>query len=450
MRQILQPQIPIVYHIVDHIHSFELAVMSKILDEEPTIAKLVFDDLTRSGRRTDTGRDGMTAEQVIRAIIIKQMNAFSYQELAFHLADSRSYRAFCRFGINDKAPSRSTLQYNIKKIGPETLEAVNQILVRHAKSQGVEHGRKVRVDCTGVETNIHAPTDSSLLWDCVRVLVRLMHKAKELVGFSFTDHSRRAKYRFIGIINARAKKRTDLYRDLLKVTHATVDFAKAADAPLMRAEGLDLMDALAAQWVAQQLRHFVELTHQVIAQTERRVLNGESVPAADKLFSIFETHTDIIKKDRRDSLYGHKLCLSSGASGLVTDCVVEDGNPADSTLAVEMIQRHKTIFDFFPRQAAFDGGFASKTNLAEIKGMGVEDVSFSKRRGLQVSAMVKSSWVYKRLKRFRAGIEGVISFLKRCFGLRRCTWRSLPSFKAYIWSSVISANLLIIARHKLS
>jgi len=306
------------------------------------------------------------------------------------------------------------------------------------------------VDCTGVETNIHAPTDSSLLWDCVRVLVRLMPQAEELVGFSFTDHSRRAKRRFIGIRSASAKKRTRLYRDLLKVTRATACFAEAADAPLMRAEGLDFMSALVAQGVAQELRYYVELTHQVITQTERRVLAGESMPAADKLVSIFETHTDIIKKDRRDPLYGHKLCLSSGASGLVTDCVVEDGNPADSTLAVEMIQRHESLYGWLPRQVAFDGGFASKANLDEIKDMGVEDVAFSKRRGLQVSAMVKSSWVYKRLKRFRAGIEGVISFLKRCFGLRRCTWRSLPSFKAYVWSSVIAANLLIIARHKLS
>jgi len=450
MRHILQPQIPIVYLHVDHIHGFELAVMSRILDEEPSITYLVFADLTLDGRRTNTGRDGMTAEQVIRAVIVKQMNGFSYQELAFHLADSRSYRTFCRLGINDKPPSRATLQRNIKRLRPETLEAINQILVRHADSEGVEHGRKVRVDCTGVETNIHAPTDSSLLWDCVRVLTRLLHQAEELVGFSFTDHSRRAKRRFIGIRSVREKKRKILYRDLLKVTRATACFAENAEAPLMRAEGLGIMDALVAQGVAQELRHYVELTHQVINQTERRVLNGESVPVADKLVSIFETHTDIIKKDRRDPLYGHKLCLSAGASGLVTDCVVENGNPADSTLAVEMIQRHETLYGSLPRQAAFDGGFASKANLDEIKDMGVEDVAFSKRRGLKVSAMVKSSWVYKRLKHFRAGIEGVISFLKRCFALRRCTWRSLPSFKSYVWSSVISANLLIIARHKLS
>ncbi|NCP04382.1 MAG: transposase, partial [Deltaproteobacteria bacterium] len=255
MRHILQPQIPIVYLHVDHIHGFELAVMSRILDEEPSITYLVFADLTLDGRRTNTGRDGMTAEQVIRAVIVKQMNGFSYQELAFHLADSRSYRTFCRLGINDKPPSRATLQRNIKRLRPETLEAINQILVRHADSEGVEHGRKVRVDCTGVETNIHAPTDSSLLWDCVRVLTRLLHQAEELVGFSFTDHSRRAKRRFIGIRSVREKKRKILYRDLLKVTLATAFFAENAEAPLMRAEGLGIMDALVAQGVAQELRH---------------------------------------------------------------------------------------------------------------------------------------------------------------------------------------------------
>ena len=450
MRQILQPQIPIVHLHVEHIHGFELAVMSHVLGEEPRVAELIFEDLTRHGARTDTGRDAMTAEQVLRAIIVKQMNGFSYQELAFHLADSRSYKTFCRFGINDKPPSKSTLQRNIKKIRPETLEAINQILIRRASKEGIDRGRKVRVDCTGVETNIHAPTDSSLLWDCVRVLTRLLHQAKELVGITFTDHSRRAKRRCIGIRSARAKKRTKFYRDLLMVTGATVSFAEDADDSLMHAKGLDIMDALAAQGLAVELRHYVELARRIIDQTERRVLNGESVPAAEKLVSIFETHTDIIKKDRRDPLYGHKLCLSTGSSGLITDCVIEDGNPSDSTLAVKMMARQNALYGRPPRQASFDGGFASKTNLHDIKDMGVDDVAFSKGRGLKITDMAKSCWVYKRLRDFRAGIEGIISFLKRCFGLNRCTWRSLPSFKAYAWSSIISANLLIIARHLLN
>ena len=129
------------------------------------------------------------------------------------------------------------------------------------------------------------------------------------------------------------------------------------------------------------------------------------------------------------------------------DCVVEDGNPADSALACEMIDRQTVIYGRPPRQAAFDGGFASQGNLKGIKSVGVTDVMFSKKRGLKVVDMAKSTWVYKKLRNFRAGIEGMISFLKRCFGAGRCTWRGLASFQSYVWGSVVSANLLILARH---
>ena len=180
------------------------------------------------------------------------------------------------------------------------------------------------------------------------------------------------------------------------------------------------------------------------------MFDEESVPATEKVVSIFEEHTDIIVKDSRDTHYGHKLCLTTGASGLVLDCVVEEGNPADSTLAVKMIERQIEIYGRPPRQACFDGGFASKSNLADIKDLEVKDVAFNKRRGLAIDEMVKSSWVYRRLKRFRAGVESNISFLKRCFGWGRCTWRSFRSFKAYTWSSVVAANLLRLARHALA
>jgi len=206
----------------------------------------------------------------------------------------------------------------------------------------------------------------------------------------------------------------------------------------------------AAENAAVELESVISLAQKVISQTERRVLHGENVPAKEKVFSIFEPHTDIIIKDRRDTHFGHKITLTGGASGLFTDLVIEQGNPADSTLAVYMIERHKDIYGRVPRQAAFDGGFASKANLADIKDLGVKDVSFSKKRGLKVADMVKSTWVYKCLRKFRAGIEGMISFLKRGFGLRRCTWRGFESFKSYAWASVVTANLLVMARHLLA
>ena len=114
-----------------------------------------------------------------------------------------------------------------------------------------------------------------------------------------------------------------------------------------------------------------------------------------------------------------------------------------------MVERQRDLYGKVPRQVAFDGGFASKANLDAIKATNVKDVMFSKSRGLAITEMVKSAWVYKRLWKFRAGVEGCISFLKRCFGLGRCTWVGLNGFKSYVWGSILSANLLILARHRL-
>jgi IS5 family transposase len=198
--------------------------------------------------------------------------------------------------------------------------------------------------------------------------------------------------------------------------------------------------------LAAQLSHYVIMAEAVIDQTERRVLHGEEVPAIEKLVSIFEDHTDIVIKDKRETHFGHKVTLTGGRSGLILDWVVEDGNPADSTLATRMLERQKKIYGQVPRQAAFDGGFASKPNLKDAKALGITDVSFSKKRGLEVLDMVKSQWVYKRLRNFRAGIESWISFLKRSFGLDRCTWKGWAGFARYVAASIVAANLLTLAR----
>lgn len=451
MREMIHRQQPLVAAPISHEHARELQKMSEVLDELPEPVSLVHADLVPSGSRPDKGRKGMTAEQVLRALVIKQLNDFSYHELAFHVADSSCYRWFCRIGIGDAPPKKSTLQKNIKRIRPETLEAINRVLVKYAVARKIERGDKVRTDCTGVESNIHHPNDSSLLWDCVRVLARLMNTAQEEFGLTFNDHSRRARRRAQGISFAKSMKaRLPLYRDLLKVTQKTVHQARRIAEQLDKVEVVDASQALKALGIASELRRYLPLAERVISQTERRVLRGESVSASEKIVSIFEPHTDIIVKDNREPTYGHKVCLTSGASGLVTDVIVEQGNPADVTLAVKMIVRQREILGKTPRQAAFDGGFASRSNLDAIKALGVKDVAFHKRVGLQISDMVKSSWVYRRLRAFRSGLEGVISFLKRSFGVARCTWHGFASFKAYVGASVVTCNLLVVARHLLA
>jgi len=452
MRTSVADQLPLVPQIPGHHpHMDELAVMSRVLDDHPETAEMVLADLVR-GLDPTTGREGLSGEQTLRAALLKQLHEYSYEELAFHIADSLSFRAFCRIGYQVKAtPSASCLQENIKKIRPATMEAINRIVIADAADRGVENGKKVRVDCTVTESNIHHPTDSSLLWDGVRVLTRHLERLGDYgISVPFSDHTRRAKRRFVGIENARKKAdRETRYRDLIKVTKKTVGYAKQA---IEAFEATYSPAALTSKRFTfyDELRNYIELTERVLDQTCRRILDGESVPATEKIVSIFEPHTDIIVKDRRETLYGHKLCLTAGASGLILDCVVENGNPADSTLATKMIERQIDIWNKPSEKAAFDGGFASKDNLTDIKALGVQNVAFSKSRGLAVHDMVKSSWMYRQLKRFRAGVEGIISFLKRSFGLRRCTWRSFESFKAYTWTSVVAANLLTLARHALA
>jgi IS5 family transposase len=443
MRKTADYQLPLVPTLQHHSHVAELGEISRILDDNPEIAAAVHADLVR-GVRADTGAEAkLSADQVVRATVLYQSNRWSYEQLEFELCYHAAYRRFCRLAL-DQYPARSTLNRDIGRIRPETWEAINRVIIRYAKRIGVENGDKVRTDCTVMEATIHEPSDSSLLWDCVRTLTDQLDKASELVNVSYANHRKRAKRRAFAIQNAKSKKqRVPLYLDLLKVTKKTLGYAKRTAAALAQRK-----HPLAQAHLA-RLQQTIERTLRVIDQTERRVVHGESVPAGEKIVSIFEAHTDVICKDRRETLFGHKLCLSAGASNLITDCVILDGNPADATLTVEMIERHIELFERVPKQVAFDGAFASIDNLAELKERGIQDVGFSKARWASITDMVKDSWVYKTLRHFRAGVEGIISFLKRAFGMDRCRWKGLRSFKAYALSSVVSANLLVLARHAL-
>ena len=293
---------------------------------------------------------------------------------------------------------------------------------------------------------VHEPSDSSLLWDAVRVMVRLLQAAAALAGgagLSWRDHRRAAKKRARAIQFTRGRpRRVQLYRELLKTTRVTLAYLHQAAAQL--AKTADLAVEL---WQA-KVRHYEPLIERIIAQTERRVLAGEPVAAGDKLVSLFEPHADIIVKGSRDVHYGHKLNLTTGRSGLILDLVVEAGNPADSERLLPMLERHIAHHGEAPRQLAADGGFATRANLSQAKARGVRDLAFHKKRGLRIEDMVKSRWVDRKLRNFRAGIEADISCLKRAYGLARCTWRGLDHFKAYVWSSVVAYNLALFARLK--
>ncbi len=363
-------------------------------------------------------------------------------KLAFHLEDSASFRAFARLPLS-WTPKKSVLHRTISAIRAETWEAINRTLLAGARREKVETGKVVRLDSTVTAALMHKPSDSSLLWDAVRVTARLLEAADALVGgLEWRNHRRAAKKRARTIEYTRGRpNRVQHYRELLKLTRATLAYANQAAAQLWRAAD----PVAAALWQA-EFRHYRPLIERIIAQTERRVLHGEAVAANEKIVSLFEPHADIIVKGGRDVQYGHKLNLTTGRSGLILDLVIEAGNPADSDRFLPMLKRHIAVYGEAPRQTAADGGFASRDNLAQAKALGVCDVAFHKKAGLRIVDMVKSNWVYRKLRNFRAGIESDISCLKRAYGLARCLWRGLDHFTAYVWSSVVAYNLALFAR----
>jgi len=450
MREKHQKQMPLMQPVGDHAQEKELAAISHIIDTTPSICDRILQDLNRKSIfKRRTGARGMSADQILRAAIVQRLYDFTYADLAFHIADSRALRRFCRIGIADKGFKKSALNANIKSISEETWEAIFRDLLGHAKDEKIEKGRKVRIDCTVVESNIHKPFDSVQLWDCVRVLTRLLNQARNDFGAKiiFSDHQRVAKRRMIGIQYAKGEKqRKPLYKHLLKITHKVLGYTTKATAVLEQYAAADIR----ILGIIADIKHFSELTQRVIDQTERRVIRGQSVPAQEKVVSIFEEHTDVIIKDHRETHYGHKVCLTGGASNLILDCVILEGNPADTDLVEQMLDRQQQIYGRYPLKVALDGGFASKDNLIKAKGRKIKDVCFAKKRGLKETDMCRSEYVYKKLRRFRAGIESGISWLKRSFGLTRCTWKGFRSFKCYVLSSVIAANLLTLARKKLA
>ena len=438
MRKNRENQLPLSPSWPDHRLARELESISKILDQNPSISDLVLHDLCDKVS-SKNGARGMTAEQVLRCALIKQTHQFSYEKLAFHLTDSQSFRTFCRLPYR-VTPSKSTLQENISRIEASTWQAVNRVLVSWADEKGLEKGRKIRVDATGVQSNIRHPLDSQLLYDSIRVVTRLLKRLNRQESLSFVDHCRGAKKRCLNIRNSRGEKRKKHYRDLLKIAGRTLGYGTRALEQAPRWQ-----DPI-SQVLAEALAHNLDLMGRVIQQTQRRVILGQKVPATEKIVSIFEEHTDIIEKGSRESLFGHKLYLTVGKSSLILDAVLMNGNPADSQQVKPLLQHQCRQYGRYPRQASFDGGFASLDNLKWAKNQGVQDVAFAKKCGLKIQDMVRSSWVYKQLRRFRAGIEGCISTAKRVFGLTRCLWKGWSHFQRYVHLSVVSYNLVVLAR----
>mgnify|MGYP006296043727 CR=1 FL=1 len=430
----------------------ELARMDWLLDQYPHLYERIAADLAASASRSQ-GNEGLRGDQALRSAVAMQLKGLSYRELADRIDDSYRLRAFCRFD-NERVPAHNTFRDNVSAITAETWEMVNQTLIGFAVDQKIEDGQKARFDSTAVETDIHHPSDSRLIEDCVHVALRLMGRAKQLFGDDlsrFHDRSRAVKRRVFKIANTQSSKRqTTLYRELLGLAAEVEREATQVTADLHALSVHDGSLAKERDAFHADLSRLLEQFAQVLDQCRRRVLHGEKVPASEKLLSIFEPHTDIIAQGGRDTVFAHKVWLSGGASNLILDCIIERGNGSDSAMFASSLERTRDVLGTVPNQVATDDGFASEANAEYAKAQGVEEIAFGGKLKNELTKWVSSKQTQKKLRNFRAGIESIVSATKRAFGLDRCRWSGWPCFQRYVWLSVVAWNLQTLARHLLA
>lgn len=442
MRETRIAQASIFEHYSNHEHGNRLRKLSVVLDRHPEILNLFAADLIDTSASA-VGRVGLSAESILRCLLLKQQRGFSYEQLAFHLSDSVTYRTFTRLPAH-LSPSRSCLQSTIRRIKPETLERAHQVLTRSLLDTGMASLDKLRIDSTVVASHIASPSDSQLLNDGIRVISRLLAKSKTKTGLNirFVDKRKAAKSLAFRIFNAKKATKDTLYPDLVKIARQVLKQADRGRQQVI--EGVKI--SVSCQKWLDALAHNTELTSRVIEQTERRVIQGERVPSEDKIVSLFESHTDIIVKGFRDVQYGHKINLSSEVSGFITALSIEEGNPSDSTLFLPVLDYHRSVLGQLPRSVVADGGYASQANVAAGRAMGLKHVVFHKPVGVSLTAMGVKSKTFNALRHFRAGIEGNISELKRSFGATKAKWKGHDGFKAFVWASALSYNLVRLAR----
>lgn len=431
----------------------ELEKIDQYLEDEQLYRWIKADLSRRYPKTKKTGRNSTPVEVVLRMLVVKRLYGYSYEDTVERVSDSLNLRRFCRVYLND-VPVDTTLLRWANLIQPKTLEKFNERIVQLAVERKVTSGRKLRTDGTVVESNIRPPSDNRLLADGVRVLARTVVRAQELLKQTiqkpFEDFTQTAK-QLARQIGETLRKKTDgaktagrqQYQELLEMTRKTVEWAGATKKHLQQCREVK------ANRLVQILETFLPRTEQVMDQTRRRILQAEQVPASEKIVSLFEEHTDIIRrgKESRPVEYGHKVWLNEVEGGLVSHYRILAGNPSDEQQWKPSLKAHLKTFHKPPQQASGDRGLFSEPNEQLAHDLGVKKVILPKR-GHRSKARLKhehKAWFVKG-RHWHAGIEGRISVLKRAHDLGRCLAHGFAGFHCWVGWGVIAGNLAVLGR----
>ena len=432
-----------------------LAAISDLLAEHHDVIEQIRVDLQRGLKRPDLGRDGLTPPQVLRSLVLMRIKNWDYRELRERIADGYTLRCFTHF-YAQPVPEHHAFNRAFNRLTPAVLQFINELVVQAAVELGLEDGERLRVDTTVVQTDVHHPTDSGLLWDTVRVITRLVQRLGEIIPrgvATFHNRSRAAKRRYQEIQRMTSSQRqtrlTGKYRELIEITAEVVQSAHVVMEKTKDANVQDELQEALLRKLQQEITHYCQLGERVLDQTRRRVLEGEQVPNAEKVFSIFEPHTDLIKrgKPRTPEEFGHKVFLAESAQGLITQYEVLEGNPADQDQVEVSLLHHEATFDRPPYCYAADRGFQSVDNEKTCKEEGVKQVSIPQRGGQKTPRRqaYEKTPAFKQGQRFRSGIEGRISVLFRGRGMKRCLAKGRERFEVFVGAAVLANNLLRIA-----
>lgn len=433
--------------------------LDRLLDEDKLFQAVKADLACRYPHTLTRGRSSTPVEVILRMLVVKHLYNWSYEKTERFVADSITLRQFCRVYL-EQVPDDSSLIKWANLLQPETLHRLLGHVVALALELKVTRGRKLRTDGTVVESNIHHPTDSGLLVDGVRVLSRALGRARKVIESASTQvgqvaqkvfrsrlRSARNRAREISrVTRSRTQEAKDrcgrIYQKLVQVTQDSVEQAQQVVTVLQQVASHE------AQAFAAQLTHFIPLVEQVIRQTVRRVIAGEKVPAKEKLVSLFEPHTYIIRRGKkgRPVEYGHKVWLDEVEGGIVSHYRVLEGNPKDQAQWMPSLKHHQALFEHPPEQASGDRGLYSPDNEAQAKRMGVRRVILPKPgyRSAQRKEQERQRW-FRRGRRYHHGVEGRISVLKRRHGLDRCLYHGETGFERWVGWGIIAHNLLTIA-----
>jgi transposase, IS5 family len=432
----------------------ELAELDRLLNDDQIFQQVKADLSRRRPHTTETGRPSTPVEVILRLLVVQHLYAWSYAQTEHFVGDSLVLRQFCRLGF-EPMPHHTTLMRWANLLQPETMHRLLDRVTELARSLKVTRGRKLRIDSTVVATAIHYPTDSTLLADGVRVLSRLVqHAASALSGSQRRLGERRTRLakhlvrriEATAAVHATAAGRADrpvLYGRLLAVAQASVQQAHQVQRWLA-----GWSDAT-AQRLESALRSTAPLVQQIIAQTERRVLHGESVPASAKLVSLFEPHTAIVRRGKAHvpAEFGRKIVLDEVDGGLVTRYAVLAGNPSDAPELPTSLAHHQACFAHAPAVLTADRAFFTLDNDQLAHDLGIRSIAVPRQGPLTANQrQVRQRAAFRRAYRWRAGIEGRISVLKRRFGLDRCRYHGEAGMERWVGWGLLAHNLRQISR----